>query len=138
MTTRANRGPKQQLLVLGLTVAFCAIYLIFGGMTGIYIPCIFHKITHLYCPGCGVTRMFVAILMGDFYQALRYNPLVFIFLPFATIYLIDNLISKMRGRKSLLARTPSWVWILVIIVLVVYGVMRNLPWSNYLAPTKVR
>lgn len=82
--------------------------------------------------------MLVAILTGDFYQALRYNPLVFILLPFAIIYLIDNLISKVKGRNSLLARTPNWVWILVIIVLVIYGVMRNLPWSNYLAPTEIR
>lgn len=138
MTARTNRDSKQQLLVLGLVAAFCVIYLIFGGVFGIYIPCIFHEITHLYCPGCGTTRMLVAILTGDFYQAFRYNPLVFVLLPFAIIYLIDYLISKVKGRNSLLARTPNWVWVLVIIVLVIYGVMRNLSWSNYLAPTEIR
>ena len=100
MTAKANRSLKQQLLALGLAVAFCVIYLIFGDMLGVYVPCIFRKITHLYCPGCGITRMLAAILTGDFYQALRYNPLICILLPLAIVYLVDYLINQARGRKS--------------------------------------
>ena len=44
------------------------------------IPCIFHELTGLYCPGCGITRMFFAIIELKFYDAFRYNPLVFILL----------------------------------------------------------
>jgi len=137
MTAKANRSLKQQLLALGLAVAFCVIYLIFGDMFGVYVPCIFRKITHLYCPGCGITRMLAAILTGDFYQALRYNPLICILLPLAIVYLVDYLINQARGQKSLLVRTPNWVWILMIVVLVIYGIMRNLLWFEYLAPTEV-
>lgn len=137
MTAKANRSLKQQLLALGLAVAFCVIYLIFGDMLGVYVPCIFRKITHLYCPGCGITRMLAAILTGDFYQALRYNPLICILLPLAIVYLVDYLINQARGQKSLLVRTPNWVWILMIVVLVIYGIMRNLLWFEYLAPTEV-
>ncbi len=137
MTAKANRSLKQQLLALGLAVAFCVIYLIFGDMLGVYVPCIFRKITHLYCPGCGITRMLAAILTGDFYQALRYNPLICILLPLAIVYLVDYLINQARGRKSLLVRTPNWVWILMIVALVIYGIMRNLSWFKYLAPTEV-
>lgn len=137
MTAKANRSLKQQLLALGLAVAFCVIYLIFGDMLGVYVPCIFRKITHLYCPGCGITRMLAAILTGDFYQALRYNPLICILLPLAIVYLVDYLINQARGRKSLLVRTPNWFWISMIVVLVIYGIMRNLSWFKYLAPTEV-
>lgn len=137
MTAKANRSLKQQLLALGLAAAFCVIYLIFGGMFGVYVPCIFRKITHLYCPGCGITRMLAAILTGDFYQALRYNPLICILLPLAIVYLVDYLINQARGRKSLLVRTPNWVWISMIVVLVIYGIMRNLLWFEYLVPTEV-
>lgn len=137
MTAKANRSLKQQLLALGLAVAFCVIYLIFGDMLGVYVPCIFRKITHLYCPGCGITRMLAAILTGDFYQALRYNPLICILLPLVIVYLVDYLINQARGQKSLLVRTPNWVWILMIVVLVIYGIMRNLSWFKYLAPTEV-
>ncbi len=137
MTAKANRSLKQQLLALGLAVAFCVIYLIFGDMLGVYVPCIFRKITHLYCPGCGTTRMLAAILTGDFYQALRYNPLICILLPLAIVYLVDYLINQARGRKSLLVRTPNWFWISMIVVLVIYGIMRNLSWFKYLAPTEV-
>lgn len=137
MTAKANRSLKQQLLALGLAVAFCVIYLIFGDMFGVYVHCIFRKITHLYCPGCGITRMLAAILTGDFYQALRYNPLICILLPLVIVYLVDYLINQARGQKSLLVRTPNWVWILMIVVLVIYGIMRNLLWFEYLAPTEV-
>ena len=137
MTAKANRSLKQQLLALGLAVAVCVIYLFFGDMLGVYVPCIFRKITHLYCPGCGITRMLAAILTGDFYQALRYNPLICILLPLAIVYLVDYLINQARGRKSLLVRTPNWVWILMIVALVIYGIMRNLSWFEYLAPTEV-
>ena len=137
MTAKANRSLKQPLLALGLAVAFCVIYLIFGDMLGVYVPCIFRKITHLYCPGCGITRMLAAILTGDFYQALRYNPLICILLPLVIVYLVDYLINQARGRKSLLVRTPNWVWILMIVALVIYGIMRNLSWFKYLAPTEV-
>lgn len=137
MTAKANRSLKQQLLALGLAVAFCVIYLIFGDMLGVYVPCIFRKITHLYCPGCGITRMLAAILTGDFYQALRYNPLICILLPLVIVYLVDYLINQARGQKSLLVRTPNWVWILMIVALVIYGIMRNLSWFKYLAPTEV-
>ncbi len=81
--------------------------------------------------------MLAAILTGDFYQALRYNPLICILLPLAIVYLVDYLINQARGRKSLLVRTPNWVWILMIVALVIYGIMRNLSWFKYLAPTEV-
>ena len=59
----------------------------------ISIPCPFHFITGLYCPGCGITRMIKSILKLDFYQAFRYNQLLFILLPFFIIIIIDLFIS---------------------------------------------
>ena len=47
--------------------------------------CPIKALTGLNCPGCGITRMFVALFHGDIYQAFRYNPLVFIELPIIAI-----------------------------------------------------
>ena len=33
------------------------------------IPCMFHQITGLYCPGCGVSRMCLALFRLDFVSA---------------------------------------------------------------------
>ena len=46
-------------------------------MNNIYsIPCVFNLITGYYCPGCGITRMFISIYKLDFYQATVNNILL--------------------------------------------------------------
>ena len=39
-------------------------------------PCLFHRVTGFYCPGCGGTRAVAALIHGRFLQALWYHPLV--------------------------------------------------------------
>ncbi len=39
-------------------------------------PCPFHLITGYYCPGCGGTRAFYALLHGRILQAFFYHPAV--------------------------------------------------------------
>ena len=39
-------------------------------------PCLFHLTTGLYCPACGGTRAFRALLRGDLAMSLQYHPLV--------------------------------------------------------------
>lgn len=40
------------------------------------IPCVFHEITGLYCPGCGGTRAVKALLLGEIRLSFFYHPLV--------------------------------------------------------------
>lgn len=48
-------------------------------------PCVFRGLTGLYCPGCGGTRSFIALLHGQFLRSLIYHPVV----PYgAVLYLI--------------------------------------------------
>ena len=54
------------LLFLGWLFVWC-----FGKY--IHIPCVFHEFTGLLCPGCGMTRAFIAISNGNFLQAIYYN-----------------------------------------------------------------
>jgi len=39
-------------------------------------PCLLHEFTGLYCPGCGGTRAFVALIHGQFLKSVYYHPLV--------------------------------------------------------------
>ena len=57
-------------------------YLFLVEMTGISLPCLFHVWTGLYCPGCGATRMFQALLQGDLWSAWQANAALLLSLPF--------------------------------------------------------
>ena len=94
------------------------------------IPCMFNKITGGYCPGCGITRMIFSIFRLDFYQAFRYNPLVFLMLLFYIIFKIINLkYNVVFSNKCTYA---------LLIVVIIYGIIRNISYFNYLVPTVVK
>jgi hypothetical protein len=38
------------------------------------VPCVFARLFHLPCPGCGSTRAVLALLAGDVHGVLRFNP----------------------------------------------------------------
>ena len=40
------------------------------------LPCPFHFLTGLYCPGCGGTRAVMALLTGNWKASLYYHPFV--------------------------------------------------------------
>ena len=42
------------------------------------VPCIFHSLTDLACPGCGMTRACVALVQGKFGTAWYYHPFSFL------------------------------------------------------------
>ena len=48
---------------------------------GFGIPCMFHILTGLDCPSCGISRMCMALLQLRFADAFRYNPAIFCLLP---------------------------------------------------------
>ena len=103
-----------------------------------FIPCPILLVTKKYCPGCGITRMFLSILSLDFYQAFRYNPLIFISLPILFPYLLYQLYIWLYQKQDFLIKyyPKKALWILLFIV-VIYGVMRNIPYFSVLAPTKI-
>lgn len=56
------------LLAAGLSLALVSGYLLLCTM-GFSLPCPVYALTGLYCPGCGVTRMLLALLRLDFAAA---------------------------------------------------------------------
>jgi len=105
--------------------------------SGHFVSCPTKSIFGFYCPGCGSQRLIHHLLHLNFYEAFRYNPLLFIFFPFV-IYLvyvfISNLIFGTKIRIKLLYR--NWFVVILFSAFVLYGILRNLPWEpfTYLAP----
>lgn len=61
--------------------------------------CWFYEELQLYCPGCGCTRAFAALLQGDILRSLRYNAGVCYFALGVTVYLLTQTVQRIsRGR----------------------------------------
>lgn len=126
---------KKKIISILILFLVLVIYHLLSHLFNFRIPCIFYEITGLYCPGCGVTRMFFSIINLDFYQAFRYNPLVFIILTLYIIYLIIKIIAKLLFKKNL--KIPQVILNIIIILLILYGILRNIDLFSFLKPTKL-
>ena len=100
----------------------------------IFPRCVFHQITGLNCPGCGGQRAIHHLLRGDVSGALHLNALLVMLVPVGLWGLFRWSLMQFFRRK---VPTPfahaRWVWALVIVV-VVFGVIRNLPGFAWLSP----
>jgi hypothetical protein len=62
--------------------------------------CVFHELTGLPCATCGMTRSTIAFFHGNFSAALRWNPLVFLFLCGVTVFdLYAFAVTATRARR---------------------------------------
>lgn len=124
-------------IILVFLIGIGLFYVYFANQSKLVIPCIFHEITGLYCPGCGITRCLNSIIHLDFYQAFRYNPLVFVLLPFAFGYVIIRINRTRKNQAVSHGKRNDWVWYLLVIVTLLFGILRNVPYFDWLAPTVV-
>ena len=124
---------KRELKEVIIILAILLLYFILNVTISFSVPCLFHEITGLYCPGCGITRMIIAIYKLDFYQAFRYNPLVFIMLPFIVFLVVDYIHKKIVNKKPVYQHINDKIWYAVIIIFILYGILRNI--FPILAPT---
>ena len=123
---------KQGFLILGISL-FCFIWFFF--LYKIEYECPFLHFFHIYCPGCGGTRMIISLSKLDFYQAFRYNPLLFILLFIGIIYLIIMTIIYIKKKVIIIPSTKSLI--ILLIILIGYMILRNISYFSYLIPTKI-
>lgn len=93
---------------------------------GFGLPCFFHKITGLYCPGCGVTRMFNDIISFDFQSAFHDNPVIFCGLPFIIYFLVKYLYYYLLDKHFTPNKIENIILYCYIVILIIYGIVRNI------------
>lgn len=126
MTSEAKHRLKRLLLLAGLILGIGLAYAVFVRLSGLSIPCPFHAVTGLLCPGCGVTRMCLALLRLDFAAAWEANPVLLLLLPVLTALLIRQAMRYVKtGRSTLSRRESALVWGMAA-VLLLWGIARNL------------
>lgn len=95
------------------------------------IPCIFYKITGLFSPRCGITRMLFSLIELKIYQAFRYNPLIFCLLIMDLLY---NLIYRIYNYKL---KINSKFYYVILVIVTGFGILRNFPIFNFLKPISI-
>ena len=123
MKKRKKRIIIRDIVIIVLLVG----YYFFNKYTGIYIPCIFYEITGYKCPGCGITHLVFALLKLNFKEAFTSNPLVSIYMPFIISYFVYyDYLYVYQKKDKIICKIPNWVWIILIIITLGYGVIRNM------------
>lgn len=126
MTSEAKHRLKRLLLLAGLILGIGLAYAVFVRLSGLSIPCPFHAVTGLLCPGCGVTRMCLALLTLDFAAAWQANPVLLLLLPVLAALLLRQAVRYVKTGRSTLSRGESaLVWGMAA-VLLLWGIARNL------------
>ena len=124
---------KMKLILI--LISFLIIYFILSELLDVGIPCLFYEITGYYCPGCGITRLLFSLLKLDFYQAFRYNPLIFILIIITGIYLLVKFILKKFMNISI--EIPNYVYYILLVIVIIFGILRNIPMFDFLSPTEL-
>ena len=98
---------------------------------GFFPVCPLYALTGFACPGCGLTRGFHALLHGDILTALDYNALLPFFAALIGFGFISMLYFSVKGKGlPLRLLHPNALWAFFILMLV-FGVARNLPWYPF-------
>ena len=123
----------KKFIFIGVLVVF-NLYIVF--FTNYKCP--WRRDFNIYCAGCGGTRMLRSLMKLDFYQAFRYNNLIIILIPVFLIYYFEAICNKFKIKNLNISKyMKNKFWLSIFIIIIFYGIIRNIPLFNYLLPTKV-
>jgi hypothetical protein len=103
-------------------------------VTGIGVPCLFRLFTGLLCPGCGASRAVIALTQGQLLAALQCNGALIALLPVFAWLGLCAAHRYVHTGSARLARRQEAVALTVCTILVVFGIVRNLPALWFLRP----
>lgn len=104
--------------------AVLVLYYIGVRVTGLAIPCPIRALTGLYCPGCGITRLLMALASFDIRAAYHWNQGLFWIAPVAALDLIwYHYIYFRYGKRD--SRLHNVCLTIMIVVLLIFCIWRN-------------
>lgn len=83
-------------------------------------PCLLHRLTGYYCPGCGGTRAVIYLLEGKWLRSFWYYPLVPAAFLWYVVFMVTYTIEKLsHGKVSVGVRYhDAWLWLTIAVVAV--------------------
>ena len=76
-----------------------AVFILMSKLTG--YGCLIRRATGFSCPGCGMTRAYIALLSGDIRGAFYYHPLFLLPIPAAALIIAEKKIPPMAYNISM-------------------------------------
>jgi Protein of unknown function (DUF2752) len=118
----------QALLAFGGLATLIVLFAVNPARHQIYPECWLYATTGLQCPGCGGLRATHQLLHGQLAAAWALNPLAVLVAPLLGWFGVDSWL-KLAGHRGLSrsAPRPFLIWLALAVVLL-FGVVRNLPW----------
>ncbi|MCR5686466.1 MAG: DUF2752 domain-containing protein [Lachnospiraceae bacterium] len=124
-TCKKELGGNDKLLyelgLVALGIGFAAVLLYFCtgfNVLRIKYPCIFNKVTHLCCPGCGGTRALRALLHGEILKCLYdYPPLLYGIIVYA-VFMVRCFLYRhfgIRKMKDGTVRIHMYIFIALVL-----------------------
>lgn len=90
------------------------------------LPCLFYKITGLFCPGCGGTRSVHALMDGNLIASIRYNPIVLYGVFIYIWYMISNTIEYVSKHKIKIGMKYHDIYLWIgLVLLILFCLIRN-------------
>lgn len=109
-----NKKIKQDDYIYYSLLISIVILIIIGIVIKNYVKipeCIIYKELHIYCPGCGCTRAFSAMLKGNFGESIYQNSTVLYTTIITLIYLVSQTISRItKIEKIAMQYTPLFLY----------------------------
>ena len=120
------KGLKFLFVTGAIFVVLLALFALDPSEESFYPPCPFHRLTGLYCPGCGSLRAIHQLLHGNITAAFGLNPLMVLSLPFLGYCLISTCAALVTKRTNAGFIPAFWIWS-ILVVIILFWVLRNLP-----------
>ena len=95
------------------------------------MPCPFYTITKLACPVCGISHFITDMLALRPYDAVRQNLAVAVILPIWMLILLSLVPVKITAKRERIIKYTAWV---TLVFLIIFGVLRNIPYFSFLMP----
>ncbi len=110
---------------LSAAIILAALYA-FEPSAGSFFPkCLFHQITGLNCPGCGLQRAIHALMHGHVAEAVRFNAILPVL---AVVVAAYGIAYALRNRFPHISKafTSTRAAMLVLALIVAWWVLRNI------------
>ena len=122
-------GQDKQIRVLRTAAEILLLggaYFLFLSITHLGIPCPIRAITGYYCPGCGISHLFLALMHLDFAGARSANPFVFYLLPFGILYAVYRSHVYIRDNRQDFSVPETVILAAVLAGAIIFAVVRNM------------
>ena len=110
--SKSNKRLKRFLVIHGIVLLSIPFFIF------VY-TCPIRHFLHIPCPGCGITRAYLALLSLDWKAAFRYHPLFFMVLPILLYVPHRDILGKRLTDK-----TETFLFLITVILFISVYILR--------------